>query len=331
MDIVTLGLSDELSDIGTLCVTFWKDIHRFFESFDTCQDLEFLTWIEKVKDDPETRSKIEDLRVKLKDGIQTRNRVQKDAAEYLLKRFGYDSNHDLRFNYLIDLSKAIERESLESKIEAWWRQPGSSVCYLEGEEGMGKSWLAAKCVKSICEDKDIVVFWLDSDHWSLCRSLDDMLQICLETLLGYQDERKLAKLKLKIRNIWCLPTLIVLDGVNEGNAIRAAKRIFNEYFAHKKGLQNRIHFLLTTRPLDAYRDFEHNLWNGCNEVVVGNFNNTELQEALRREELQPDDLPESLKNIASIPRYFQTCIRLRELFGSLDNCNHRNGFVGRFT
>ena len=315
LDIVPLELTDKLSNLGALCVTFWEDIHGFFGSSNT--DREFSDWIEKTK--PQTLKKIEELKSRLKQSQQSRNWVQKDTEKYLLKRFGYDSDHSLRFNYSIDLSQATERKSLESKIKEWWCAKGNPVCYLEGEEGMGKSWLAAKCVNPICCDKHIVTFWLDSNRWNGCRSLDDLFQACLETIPGYQDERKIARLKLKMRNIWWHPTLIVLDGVNEVEAIEAAKRILDEYFTHRNQLENRIHFLLTTRPLDAYQNFEHNLWEECHKISVEPFNDVELQDALAQEGLQPNDLPKSLKCIAKIPRYFQTCIRLRELFDSFDN------------
>ena len=319
LDIITLELTDGLSALGALCVTFWEDIHQFFDFSNTCRDQAFLDWAKKEQDTPKTRKKIRELESKLKQGQQTRSRVLQDTKEYLLKRFGGDSDRDRRFNYSINLSRATERECLESEIMEWWSAKEQLVCYLEGKEGMGKSWLAAKCANSICCDKHIVTFWLDSRRWNSCKSLDDLLQTCLETMPGYQDEKKIIKLKRKIRNIWWPPTLIVLDGVNEGEAIEAAKRILDEYFTHRDELENRIRFLLTTRPLDVYRNFEHSLWDNCDRVAVEAFNDTELREALSREGLQSNDLPNSLKNVAEIPRYFQTCIRLRELFDSFDN------------
>ena len=190
LDIVILELSDKLSDIGVLCVTFWENIRGFFNSSDIYQDPNFLAWVEDRKNDPKTNEKIEDIRLKLEEGIQTRHQVYKDTRKYLHKRFGYDTDHTLRFKYPIDLSKAIDRESLESQITNWWDTPGKPICYLEGEEGMGKSWLAAKWVKSICEDKKIVTFWLDSDMWKGCESLDDLFETCLKTIPGYHNEKK---------------------------------------------------------------------------------------------------------------------------------------------
>ena len=319
LDIITLELTNNLSNLGALCVTFWRDIRHFFDFSNTYQRQKFSDWAKGERTKPKTIEKIEELKNRLKQCQQSRNQVQKDTEVYLLKRFSGNLDKDRRFNYPIDLSQATERKSLEAEISHWWATDAAHVCYLEGEEGMGKSWLSAKCVNSICSDKHIVTFWLDSNRWNGCKSLDELLQICLETLPNYQDKKKVSILKRKIRNIWWPPTLIILDGVNEGMAIEAAKSILQEYFTNRDELENRIRFLLTTRPVDAYRNFEYNLWDACNRVSVGTFNDTELKEALSKEGLQPDSLPNSLKKIAKIPRYFKTCIRLRELFDSFDN------------
>ena len=65
--------------------------------------------------------------------------------------------------------------------------------------------------------------------------------------------------------------------------------------------------------------FESYLWDKCYKIAVAPFNDSELQEALIPQELQLDDLPDSLIDIARIPRYFQTCIRLRNQFRSFDD------------
>ena len=312
LDIVSLSLTEKLSDLGALCVTFWENIHHFFDLSD--MDQQFSAWVQITRDDSKTHDQVEDVRSKLADGIQTQKWVQRDTAKCLLERFSRDKG----FNP-INLSQAIDRESLESEIIDWWETRGKPVCYLEGEEGIGKSWLAAKAVSTICGHKNIVAFWLDSKDWESCKDLSDVLKGCLNLIYPPPERGKVPKLQVKIVKVWTRPTLIVLDGVNEGQAIEAAKRILDEYFTHKNKLENRIRFLLTTRPLDAYRNFEHNLWEDYHRISVEPFNDTELQDALAQEDLQPDDLPGSLMKIVRIPRYFQTCIRLRELFHSFDN------------
>ena len=308
LDIVILELSDGLSDLGALCVTFWKHIHSFFDSSDT--DQEFSDRIQIIKDDSNTHDKMEDVRRKLEDGIQTQRHVQQDAEKYLFERF----NREAGFNP-INLSQAIDRDFLDSQIINWWETEESPICCLEGKEGHGKTWLAAKTVSTICEEKNIVVLWLDSKDWGNCEDLSDMLETGLNLIYPPSERRKIPKLQDKIISVWSRPTLIVLDGLNEGEAIEAAKRILDEYFTHKDKLENRIRFLLTTRPLEAY----WNLWEGCHRIPVESFNDSELQEALTRKGLQLSDLPNSLKDTASIPRYLQRCLELQELFESFDN------------
>ena len=255
---------------------------------------------------------MKELRLKLNQ-IQTQKHVQKDIEKYLLERFSRGEG----FNP-INLSEAIDRDPLESKIEDWWEASVSPVCYLEGKEGHGKSWLAAKCMRAICKKKNVVTFWLDSKDWRGAKSIFDLLYTCFRLIYPSYEEGKTSKLRNKPAKIW-RKTLIILDGVNERNAIETAQRILAEYFRNDESeWRDRIRFLLTTRPLDDYPDFESYLWSGCHKISVDPFNDSELQEALTRKGLQLDDLPDSLKDIAKIPRYFQTCIRLRNQFHSFD-------------
>ena len=310
LDIVDLELTDEISDIGALCVAFWEDICHFFDLSNT--DEEFSTWIEKVRDDSETQEKYENLKLKLKQGIQTQYHVKEDTEKYLLDRFSRDQG----YNH-INLSQAINRQEIESKIGDWWESDDVPLCYLQGEEGTGKTWLAAKWMNSIHESENIVTFWLDSKDWNECKSIFDLLKNCLSAIYGSNKQEKILKLQNKIAKIW-RKTLIVLDGVNERDAIEASQVILSEYFQPESEWQDKIRFLFTTRPLDDYPHFKRYLWNKCHKIPVLPFNEPELQEALSREGMQPHDLPDSLKEIARIPRYFQRCIELKDELGSFD-------------
>ena len=81
LDIVTLELSDDLSDIGALCVTFWENIHHFFDLSD--MDQQFSAWVQIASDDLKTKEQMKQVNLKLKEGIQTRHQVYQDAKEYL--------------------------------------------------------------------------------------------------------------------------------------------------------------------------------------------------------------------------------------------------------
>ena len=166
LDIVTLELSDELSDIGVLCVPFWKDIHHFFGSLPVYQDPELLTWIAEMQDSSETKDTVKYLQLKLKEGIQTQKHVQAVPRKHLFERFSMDKG----FNP-INLSQAIERKSLESKIVDWSETDETSICCLEGEEGNGKTWLDARSLNSISEKENIVTFWSDRRDWKGNKSI----------------------------------------------------------------------------------------------------------------------------------------------------------------
>ena len=312
LDIVVLELTDNLSDLGALCITLWEDLREFLDSSDIYQDQNFLAWVEEKKDDPDTKEKIKDLRLKLEDRIQTQNRVQKDTEKYLLERFSKSEG----FNP-INLSQAIDRGSLESKITDWWETEESPICCFEGKEGHGKTWLAAKATNSIPEKENIVTFWLDSKDWSGCKTIFDLLHTCFSLIYPSHERQKITKLQNKAAKIW-RKTLIVLDGVNERNAIEATQWILGEYFRPNSDWADRLRLLFTTRPLDDYPDFEKYSWNKCYKISVDPFNDPELQEVLIQQGLQLDDLPDSLIDIARIPRYFQTCLRLRNQFRSFD-------------
>lgn len=289
LDIVVLKLTDEISDIGALCVVFWKDICHFFDLSNT--DEEFLTWIEEIKNDSETEKKLEGLKEKLDNGIQSQYHVKKDSEKFLLDRF----NRNDGFNP-INLSQAVERESFESEISSWWNTQDAPVCFLEGGEGTGKTWLAAKWMNSIHESENIVTFWLDSKDWNGCKSIFDLLKNCLGAIYGSNKQEKILKLQNKIAKIW-RKTLIVLDGVNERDAIEASQAILSEYFQPESVWKDRIRFLFTTRTLNAYPLFESNLWKQCHKISVFPFNDPELQEALSREGMQLHDLPDSLRKL----------------------------------
>ena len=129
--------------------------------------------MEKEKCDAKTKEKIKRVRLKLEQGIQTQNHFQNDARERFLECIGVKPSKNPRFNCSIDLSRAKDRHSLESEIENWWKDKIGTqpACYLEGGTDSGKSWLAAKWVKSIYKTENIVPIWLESNRWCGCGSL----------------------------------------------------------------------------------------------------------------------------------------------------------------
>ena len=300
LDIVTLELTDDLSDLGALCVTFWENIHHFFPPSNI--DRQFTDWVERMKTEQGIRKKIRKLRLKLKHCTQTQNRVQKKVEKCFR----------IRFNS-IDLPEEIV-SPVESEIANWWMNPDQPF-YLEGKEESPKLSLAAKWVSSTCENKDIIPFWLDSNCWNNCSSMDDLFLACLKTIPAYQDEKKLTKLKRKISEVWCLPILIILNDINTLESIKVAERILNDYLDQsvkaKSKWGNRVRLLLITQLFRDYQNTKGDLWRKCRHIRVETPSNLEGQ--------QLTDLPKSLRSIAKIPRYSQRYTELRDEFSSFDD------------
>ena len=310
LDIVILGLNDGISDIGALCVEFWEDICNYFDKLNS--DEENWVWVEKMKNDSETKQKLEKVKLKLDSGIQSQYNVKNDVEKCLSERFSRNEGYNP-----INLSQAIDRHEIESSINHWWKRDDVPICFLQGEEGTGKTWLAAKWMKSIHESENIVTFWLDSKDWNGCKSIFDLLKNCLSAIYVSNKQERIPKLQNKAAKIW-RNTLIVLDGVNERDAIEASQTILNEYFQPESDWKDRIRFLFTTRQLDDYPHFIGYLWGKCHKISVSPYNASELNEVLSRKGMQQHDLPDSLKEIAIIPRYFQRCIELKDELGSFE-------------
>ena len=327
LDLVVLELNDKLSDLGALCVTFWTNLQNFQEFSNTPQNQEFLNWMEKEKQDPKTKEKIKKVKLKLENGIQTQIHFQKDAEEHLLRYIGETPDDNPRFDCFIDLSRAKDRHSLESEIESWWKDKTRTqpACYLEGEKNSGKSWLAAKWVKSIYRDKNLVPIWLENHHWSKCESLSDLLHTCFESIYGLEVEGKIDKLRHKICYRWCMPTLIIIDGISESEAIEHIKAILNGYFEERRKGKTKwgyeVRLLLTTRSLDDYQDFKNHSWRGCYKIPVEPFNDSKSEGTLTTEVSKPFGLPNLWTDL--LEKIEHTKSQVQEKFGWSESENAR--------
>ena len=322
LDIVVLELTDKLSDIGALCVTYWADLQDFQEFSKTHQNQDFFHWMEVERQNSKTKKKIQEIRRKIEQCIQTQIHFQKDANEHFLRCIGAAQDDNPRSDHSIDLSEAEDRYSLESKIKNWWEGGTEPVCYLEGEKKSGKTLLAAKWIKSVYKDENMIPVWLDINRWRDCESLDDLLEACFKSIYGYSAEKRIPKLKHKICNTWDLPTLIILDGLRERESTRATKSILDEYFEERRigktKWGHKIRLLLTTRPFGEQRSSENYLWKGCYRIQVEPRGNTESQTTPTPEGLQPTNLPNRLSATAEIPRYSGICTQLQNQFDSFD-------------
>ncbi len=313
LDIIVLDYADELSALGALCIRYWDSI----SDFENLSDLggEFHDWVDEQSKSEALVKRLDSLKRKLAASLKSYVWTQQKAHSALLHRFGFSESQPNRFSYTIALPEAIERTA-ESAIREWWNSP-DPVAYLQGEEGTGKSWVAAQGAKRISEKEGILVFWLDSIEWCSCTTLELALSTAFRSI-GVMNEDKRRRLVRKTLNIWRKSILLVLDGVNQHGAIDAAKNLLSDCFAHDLSY---LRILLTTRLLRLRPEYEASLWRDCHEIQVEPFNDTEFTAAIKQIgcEIIPESIPEELKHLAIVPRYFKICIKLRRLLGSMDN------------
>lgn len=314
IDIILLDMTDDLSDFGALCLYYWDSIHQF-SSLSTF-NFENYEWIRTNRNSKEVESRVDSLRHTILKSLHTFENVYCLTADHLDKRFGLNDRHGIRFSYVINIKDAVNRPRIQELIHSWW-QSKFTVAYLQGEEGVGKSWLAAAFANKISKEKNLV-FWLDSYIWHTCYSLEDLIELTLEQLI-ILSRRQINKYKNKIMKFTDSPILFILDGVNERNAIRSAKEILSEYFCRKDQFPQ-VRILFTTRLLETSPGYQKDFWKDCYKISVKQFDNEEFAMALEKfaPDTKPSDFNEELKTIARYPRYFHTCIGLINKIKNVD-------------
>ena len=175
--------------------------------------------------------------------------------------------------------------------------------------------------KDIIDLDSPISFWMDSDEWGEYKSVEEVLErafLKISNGFGENANRKSKTLTKKVRNFWKDPILIVLDGVNEGKCVKSALMILNNYFDYEEVWAGKIKFLFTTRPLELYKNYRKNFWEGCFRIGVNEFTDLELNMLLKQKNIPIKELSENLRELARIPRYSQICIRLRNKFNNFD-------------
>ena len=315
VDVVVWEYDGEHSDLAILCVEFWDQLR----SFDCVKslDAELQPWITASRQTEAHKNHLKALVSSLRYFTQTFTATREIAHLYLERRFDPVKGVDLISSFPIELNKAVQRITYQNEVLQWWEAAKKRVITLVGEEGMGKTWLAAQCASHVSQQGDALVLWLESLNWRDCQSFEQAL---FEAILRLQigDGNKAKRLVRKIRNQWSSKTLIVFDGVNERGALMAAQRILDDIVFKELG---KCRILFTTRPLASVSGFEQSMWKRWPELPVERFNDEEFKMALSK--IVPpvglDDVPEQLASLARIPRYFRTCIKLRDRLKSFNN------------
>lgn len=317
VDIILLALGDSISPLGALIVNHWHILREFLLHIDEYSD----EWAGTQRHSPDLQIALGHFRSELS-GLPSRIFTNERARGALQMRF---KDGDLNFQTLnrIDISDGIPRLICHKALIDWWNDPRLGIAVLEGEEGTGKSWIAANFADHLPGETPVAI-WLDSLAWCQAKKIEEIVRAGLELLFPPGDKRP-ARVLQKVFRRWSEPLLIVLDGANERGAWAAAEKLLYNYHQHSENLRTRVRLVFTSRPLDHQPKAGPHFWGAARIIPVGPFNEAEFATAMAKFSpgVRPETLTAAVHDLAKVPRYFRLCLQLREKLASFTHINRQ--------
>lgn len=312
VDIILLEFDAADSELPALCVTFWDKVRHFTHL--AALDDAFAAWAAAQAAERSVAATVNRLREQLTTSVAVAATVRRRLHSYLEIRFGINANSKRAVRFPIDLPKAVAREKPHLLLNNWWTEKSAKAALLVGDEGMGKSVVAAAFSRELSLSASALVLWLDGADWAGIRSIDGVVNSALKHA-GFGDQRLRDRLVQKALKRWPSNLLIVLDGVNEKSARETAHHLLADLDASEMPTPR---LLFTSRRIN-WRSDEGSLWQTTCRIPVEPFTDKELGEALAglTPPISIDELPTGLLEVAKIPRFFKRAVQLREQLRSL--------------
>jgi hypothetical protein len=197
------------------------------------------------------------------------------------------------------LEQSIERD-LEKDIILDIKNNDSNIYVIKGEEGVGKSILSLQIANKL--ENEYVIKYFFSYEWTNIKNVYELLEVTNNN---------------EIEESKCL---IILDGVNEKEALNAAILLISEESLKIINERN-IKILFTTRYLEEYSNYISSKWNSFKSYELKRFNKSEFEKAIIKidPEYNISDFPSELVSIASIPRYLNIAFKLKSKLNHYEN------------
>ena len=305
IDFICMDLEGDPPPLAAACAAHWASVApRFGGLLDQLTE-DKVHWIKGQGATEDVQRSV----ATLKRRLQEQTTLFADLARRARSRLDVDGAPGPR------AADAVGRPRVEDALRRWWNGD-ESAARLEGPEGHGKSWVAMLFARQLSQDGSTLVLWLDSLDWNSCENLEDAVRTALAAL--EPDARRTERALLRVLRPRRERVLLVLDGANQHGALGATNRILDRLLAHAEHWPH-IRVLLTTRPLEQRSHFPRDLWVQCTHIEVPSYDDGELCTALARLEdgLRPEDLPEAVRDLASIPLYAGLVVPLKERLGDL--------------
>ena len=199
----------------------------------------------------------------------------------------------------------IKRE-VENKVLTLIKS-NKQIIVIKGEEGMGKTILGLQLKDKLLDN--YIVYFFKSESWQKSQTISKL--IFQRNIENFE-----SSIMQKSKSI-----IIFLDGVNEKNALNTSIQILESYSNQSEEVKKKITLVFTTRDLSLYADYEVYDWNNYQTFELKRFTDNELKIAINKLDANYDfeDFPQSLKSVASIPRYLYLVFQLKDKFDGYEN------------
>lgn len=213
--------------------------------------------------------------------------------------------------------KRVSRPSVNAALDSWWGDHTPHPLVVLGEEGVGKTWsFLAWWQEKMAATPEALPLTLFAPARGLIASVQEKPERFLARLLadripGHDDGFWARRLRLWTREKAKRPDLLlVIDGLNQEVTFTEWHRVAQALLAVTNG---HVAVVMTCRTHYWQVDLKSlaTLTPAPHPVVVGDFDDDELDDMLKAHDVQSDRLTEDLIKLMRVPRYCELAIRRR--------------------
>ena len=307
--VEVLESSEEAGDLDLLCAAYPHTVARWFAD----RDLRFL---ERIGAWPETTGRIETLRsrfsseiglVQVAEAVRERHSVAFRSEAFSRTLFGQ------KLDVLAGESRFVSRDGPQAELSSWfstWRERPRPFVLL-GEEGVGKSWVLARWIAKMAEERELpLVAFISSRDVRQEDPLRLVARMLCKRLAGHESDHSLWERRIANWLRRAPPStpvmLLVIDGVNEAPSF--GWRQFLEPL-QSDPWRDRCALMLTSRPAfwneKMLRPFEET-------YLLEPFSTSEQSTALKERGHSLREFPEAMLELMRKPRVFDMALRRKD-------------------